>query len=733
MGTVLIVHDGRIFSLVVAYVLRNVYGRDGWNVLFDGSAAYIETSEIWELRVGNVSGELYDRVIIAGITFNETAREQCERILQELADSTEVHVWTYRWPDGYENVNCVEVFVPQFDLHGPWRNRISESERSLLRLVEIGYKDLPRGQAAPEDLRKAIALRQWFYENRASLVERLNEEKWDLLITDLAERVDEAAEPLLLGAIGPLHMMSPVVSLDLNEHALNQEEAAIGFFAQSQELDEDVVVVALAEYREEPRIYLARPLASGIRPSIEWLVHETNDIDIRVVSEGRVWAGPQDVRHLRFPAGANRESVLEARDRIVSFAARVADLQEGLRTPPVGIVRLLADAATRCLERIDLFGQYQANSDGLRFDATQTRMLVDRSNRNDALRATLILHLRAESLDAAAFLLSEGSRNLARLESLLEGALLSQEVSSGPWLGEFALALRLRLDVHISLPRSASALLGKMRAPSTVAYDLADLSSAIRPESRIGQGLRRHSVSKLVVYNQSETIGPSLPFAMLLVETARQIQSIRAEQRGSRNTIQALDLFAGSGVASKMLAREVPGARVFAVDLMIRGSDVEIYDFPSVTWLRADARIVVGKNGAVDRHFDIVGVDPPHRQLLEIVFAEYGQYGTLIDNLVEVADWVLMYVGHTAQAGRLDLVNSLLAERCPRLAWIRIGQEMLVLTGPEADSGVEFNDLVERILRVGGGRIVDNGWELARMDGYRAKSPRVQTYPVSGG
>ena len=168
--------------------------------------------------------------------------------------------------------------------------------------------------------------------------------------------------------------------------------------------------------------------------------------------------------------------------------------------------------------------------------------------------------------------------------------------------------------------------------------------------------------------------------------------------------MEVLDLFAGSGVAAKMVAKEVPGASVLAVDLMIRGSEIDIEDVPQVTWLRTDARVAVGDRGAVDRRFDLVGLDPPHGDLIGLVFGKEEGQQALVDNVSNVADWALMYVGHATQAGRVDLINVLLAGRFKRTAWLQLGQEILVLMGPKKYLGVRFETFVSELLSTGGAR-----------------------------
>lgn len=116
-------------------------------------------------------------------------------------------------------------------------------------------------------------------------------------------------------------------------------------------------------------------------------------------------------------------------------------------------------------------------------------------------------------------------------------------------------------------------------------------------------------------------------------------------------------------------------------------------------WLRADARAVVEQNSPlIEQSFDVIGLDPPHSELVELLFGAEGR-----DSLVRLctlrSSLLVLYQGHSTQRGRLDLVTNGLAED----GWVhrsilQVEEELIVVGSTAKGDEQSFRRLLGRIV-----------------------------------
>ena len=378
-------------------------------------------------------------------------------------------------------------------------------------------------------------------------------------------------------------------------------------------------------------------------------------------------------------AGLSRQDLPTLLPRLHSFAAAAFSGKYGERTPNPALTRVLHDSATRALRRLDLKGQYVAS---LNCDPSRTRIRIDQGNRSARERATVVLRLLAGDANAAAFLYAGNGYNLNKLERLLEGILLGLGSYQSAWLGSLRVPERLRIDVH--MPSGIGAALGdRLRTVPEVepvsltrAIDLGLLTSQSSIHSILSAGRVTRDIN-MILYRESETIGPSVQFAWLVGGLASEVGSSLG--RG----IQVLDLFAGSGLVAREILSKQNTARVYCVDAAISALQASVKGLAGVTWLRTEAhRACGGADALLDMEFDLISMDPPHAAVFDLLFRAVSPDRTFIDQVSHRAPWLVVYQGHVSQFGRARSLERTLAERYQCTALWTMGAETIMIAGP---------------------------------------------------
>jgi hypothetical protein len=711
-----ILHDGRIMGTVAACLLSRVHKRRGESVDISYDANGLHTQEFWTNVTMHFDPEQYDHLVLCGITYHEIDPTSCNATLADLAERTALTVWSHRWPDGYAYSPAIDtVLVPQYDFYTTIRHELSDAELTLFRLAQILYRDLPTAQIGAEDRLASQGLDTLFESDATEIFESLRDGDPEDLI-QMLQRAGGTPDPVAATPISEVvspHSVYPVLSFDLKPSAQGREERYINYYARGEEIENECIAVATRFFGDTERLYVTRPRSTGSLPSVEWLLREADDHRIA----GLTWLGPQDARHVRLDPQLSPRDKLALRDLLVEYIKTAQGRDEGQRRPPAGLTRYMYEVATEALRGLDLLGTYTREDPTLEFLPSRTWLLLDKGNRTGSPRSTLVLHVLVSSIDGAVFLFGNEGYNFGKLERLLEGSLLGLHAGASSWVGSIELPRRVRVDVHIGDGLDMGDLPKALRVPSTrgIPVQTAFRTDTIVSTSRIGRALADLGIETLVLLSESETIGPSIPYAILASELCRQL----ASQRGSAadnytRRFEVLDLFAGSGVSARVIVNEIPNANVLAVDLMIRSTDVHLADVPGITWLTADARTVIGDTGLVDRRFDLICLDPPHALLLDLVFGHHEDSQPLVTRLAMASGWLIMYIGHASQEGRIHIVDALMSSQYKNRAWFQIGQEVVLVAGPNAHGDQPFEDTIRSLMHTAEGRLDAAGWTLRR-------------------
>jgi hypothetical protein len=681
---VLVVHDTRSVGFLAAAVIARVRVRQGEEVAaYFGREATRDVGAFWASAADRLPLAGVDHVVLSSVTFDRRQPEVCRAVLDHIAATvgSRAEIWSHRWPDGYRDRD--EVYVPPFELVERYRMELGPPELRLLRLSLIMSRQVPRHRIDAEDQRLADRLDLRLWDDPEGAWKALRQAP-EALLAEL-DRLGAApvARPDWGRVVG---VDDAVVDVDLAGGARGFEEKAVEQLLADADVAEHAVAVAPVHDQDGSRLYLCRRGGLLDRPSLRHLV--ATDGPRLGLPAASHWFGPPDALHLPLEDAEGGEAAGPAlQRRVAEFAAHAARATTGEREPDAAVTKLVWRAAVQALQNLDLLGRYTADmpegGPALQVRPEEIRKLLAVGNRGNELRHTLIVTVTAHTADAAAFLFLDGGYNLLKLERLLEGVLLGLRSLPSGWLELVEPPSRLRVDVSCP-PEVARALPHVMRrTPKVAATDLAEATQAgaVAPESNVAEALRRFDTDRLIVRGQSETIGPSVPYALLLATTASEV----ATAAGRCARVQ--DLFAGSGLASLVVHHRQPGEpTIHAVDDSVsRREAVAADDASGLLWLRTDVcHVLGGEHAILEERYDVTGMDPPHAALFDLVFDTAGETDTsLLGRAAASCDWLVIYQGHVTQRGRADLLTPHLGACFARAACWQIGQELLLLCGPD--------------------------------------------------
>ena len=351
----------------------------------------------------------------------------------------------------------------------------------------------------------------------------------------------------------------------------------------------------------------------------------------------------------------------------------------------------------------------------LSFNPARTIVRIDRGNRGGAntVRRTLVLSLHVRSASAAAFLLRGDGFNLLKLEQQLQGVLFGLQKSSYPWLWSVRLAARVRIDARLDGVRLQELSPHLMRDVEPLALDAAVKSGVLADDStihrRISNAVRdRPDMGSLVLYRESELIGPSVHYAHACGALARALAESGLLTDPAH--MRVLDLFSGSGFSALIVTKRCPSAQVFCIDQWIPQNVSLVAANPHVVWLRTSAEAVLGignRDSVLEGRWDLVTMDPPHAALIGMIYQ-------LLDAISARTGWLVIYQGHTSQNGRTKALEPVLLDRFSHVGLLRIDSEEIIVAGstensPNGRTGPRqsFGDILEVAVKILG----DEGWE----------------------
>jgi hypothetical protein len=682
---VLIVHDGRLPGGAGAVVLARLLTRADsraitvQHLLTGQNALYFWTTETGRLLE---EGDKRTKLILFGVTFYDFEDGLASEALFALERAYgELEIWSHRWPDGYSRSSRNVNIPPQDIVYGPLGYELTPPEKRLLRLSLVAARAVPT-EGRDEDVAMVNALTQWLEADPAN---------WDRLVSepDLASLLLEAQSARTSGSrvadATVIEEHTDFIDLNIAGRHVSHEIAIIDDVLADRRAANNTVVVA---WLGTDRVLLCRRDAQQELPSLRWLIDNRLHAAVPVALRGEAY-GPQDSVYFRLTDVGTKSAL---RPAMRELAKQLAAASTGGRYLTAAVARDVAGIANRVFRSIDLTGQFtRSDNPQIEVVASDLYDLIHTSSRTGERRHTLTMPIRVYGPSAIAFLYMDGGYNSDKAERLLEGAMVGLSGRGVAWLGLPPQSGRLRLDIRPMLQADddISAVRQALRAPRIKSIASEGLVAA---ESVIGKVLSNVQLDRLVTIADSETIGPSIAHALTLLAAG-------AALREGANKVSILDLFAGSGVANRLLSNA--GFDVTSVDLYVSASSVglDLSNSPTGLWLRADARAVVHKSHPlIEQKFDVIGLDPPHSELVELLFgAEQGE--SLVRLCALRSDLLVLYQGHSTQRGRLDLVMNGLAEA----GWIHrtillVEEELIVVAATERTGADEFTQLVHRIV-----------------------------------
>lgn len=720
MTEYLLVHDCSTAAVLGAAVFCRIAQASGAEVqVWFDPAITGRTGKFWTDGVSNLLCR-DDRqrltLVLFGITFNDRDPGACLSAIERFeAEYSSVAIWTHRFPDGYRKAG-LDVRIPPDDLI--YNDPNDETLRIMGRFLD-GYDKqllttsliaaravpgdgLPDEQSLARKIAKGLDTHPqaiWQHLTNGSTSE-IPEVVWEESVQSLAGlfRLDRAYEKA-----------TKVVELSLaKEHARNAADA-LAAFAAVNALPKGAVMVCwiLNEESDAERLLLTRNDNDHEYPALRWLIEQRYASYIpEVLRNGHF--GPQDVVYFSIPQGATRAELSYSID---SLATKLAAHESGGRFLTAALTRDIARVGNELLKSIDLTGKYTAASQpDIRIAEETIYVLLHRSSRTGRRQATLTVPIEARGAAAVAFLYRENGYNLQKLERALEGSLVALRMRSLTWMqpkglreANVHLPARVRLDIRPlkgrgdSDARFAQAVQAALGVGGMSTIDMRQ--GNVADDSIIGNVLNRARLKKLVCYNESETIGPSVAHALVLLSTASVAgewisRGRRADNAGHRMTV--LDLFSGSGIANRLLTEEKHS--VTSVDRYVPAGAVGLEFGTDGLWLKADARDVLdADNPILSQRFDVIGLDPPHAELLDALFASQGQ-NSLVRACANRSSLLVLYQGHSTQAGRLPLLMAgLQASGYPYASILQIEEELVIVAATKGLSG-SFSDFVTTVI-----------------------------------
>lgn len=707
MPKTVIVHDGRLTGGLGATVLARVLHRAS----ADGITVYPlppnSTSEtFWVDKAADIKNlpRLDESILILfGITFLDIDDDLCVRQLLDLhAACAHLEIWTHRWPDGFSdfaetihkldagNSAAPEVIVkiPPNDIIYDKHLGIllSSDEKRLLRLTLYSAGIIARNDAGDDLLLSALS--QWITKEGATAWDRLVD------VEDLAVIIDEVLhnyereENLFRGVT--IEEVSPEdnfveVSFDI-EVLHNRKIEMLDSVLDKLDLSEKAVVLA---WFNADRVLLYRRDRLHEYPSIRWMVE--NRFEDIVPQELRFKQyGPQNAAY--FPITLDQKSRI--RQPMRELAKACARSTYGGRYLQASLARDIADIANSVIRSVDLRKKYTNVAEPtIKVDAAKIYELLHVGSRTGRPRRTLTLPVDVVGAAATAFVFRGSGYNFQKIERLLEGALIGLKHRNLQWLGEDSVPDRLRIDVRPVLDEESLNANEVARSIQGAPMESVPATGLVEKDSLIGRFLDALQMNSLVSYAESETIGPSVAHALTLLAVAAAV----AEKEFARARV--LDLFSGSGVANKLL--RMGRNNVVSVDLYVAASSIGLEAEDLGLWLKADARKVLDRfDPILERKFDVIGLDPPHSELVELLFGTQENQVSLVELIADRADLMVMYQGHTTQRGRLHLISRGLM----RAGWecveiLQVEEELIVIAGkgPYWGASDKFQKLINGV------------------------------------
>ena len=701
----LVVHDVGAVGLLSGVVLARVFQRAGEHVEL-ASASWCEAArhvpDAWRW-LEQVDVDDVDRVVLVSVAYDARQPHRCLSVLRRLTrqTTTALEVWSHRWPDDYHYHAGLDVAIPPQDIAERHRFALEPAELQLLRLAlpagreialsEMSDSDRYLVRALDHQLLEPDVLRTALWEDPQAALERL-------------EQVPAQARSVPPGDAEMSWAGECTVLIDLAASNRARAEKVVEALLEQRDVPADTIAIAFCP-DPEPRILLVRAGSDRKRPSLRWLLQTYGPrFGLPPLP---AWVGPQDAVSLLLgqPRLPERSKLAE---RLSAFCEHVAPRRTGQRRPPAGLLRPLWRSAQRALRSLDLLGEHvQGCPPALSIDPGRISQLLATGNRSGVLRETCIVRVTARTPDAAQFLFAGGGYNLTKLENELQGVLHGLAEHRTAWLAGDELPGRLRVDVEFQeqaleeFPRAMQ----EAAAVRLVATDAATDSGLLAPGSSMRHAVTDLGLPGVVVHHGSETIGPSVPYALLLSEAARIIAD------SSQRAPCVLDLFAGSGTGMRSVLAVRPDARVHAVDATVAGLEQrEHRRYPSALWLRADA-IEVLHGHPVDESYDLIGMDPPHAALFDLLLSRRDGL-TALEAASRRAPWLVLYQGHTTQSGRAWALAHHLREVYARVCAWTVGQELLLLAGPDTAGELSFDRLVHSVEPGLRDRAGSFGWQI---------------------
>jgi 16S rRNA G966 N2-methylase RsmD len=692
MTKYLIVHDGRVPAGLGAVVYHRLLRRAGVASEIQSIGTTHGAQYFWSEYVGKLLGRptaSEERLVLFGVTFLDLFPDRCDERIRELKEKYEsLEIWSHRWPDGF--ALKWDVLIPPEDIaFGELSEFLTPVEKRYLRLSLIAARAVPQESHASEDARIVQSLDE---------LAANDPDVWNRAIES-----DDMRHVLQPGGIeaqdsqqnGELKIYSNsesthLLEVEIPKKLATREIAHIDSLLNDLELPDETVVLA---WLAKDRVLLYRRDRGLKRPSLRWLIEERFAELVPPVIRDEHY-GQQDAVYFQIGRGFQTKHASTMQD----LAKRLVDQTTGGRFLSAALSRSIAQLANQILRDIDFRGLYTSHSaPTLTVSPNELYELIHTSSRSGEMRRTLTVQIRAESPRAIGFIYRDGGYNLQKIERMLEGAMFGMKRRELAWLGPSGVPGRLRVDVHpIFDVEDIPAIQAVLQEPRMTSFQREP--KFVSDDSVIGKFQTYLDMGNLVAYAESETIGPSVAHAMTLLSAAETIA--KSAQR-SHGRSEVLDLFSGSGAANRLLSRW--NHSVVSVDMYVDVRSLGLKKEDDGMWLRADARDVVAAEGAIlDRRYDVIGLDPPHSELVEIMFGATEQTTSLTELCSARSKILVMYQGHSTQSGRLSIVREgLKRSNWPHVVVIQVEEELIVLAAStEAGYSSEaFDSFVETTVR----------------------------------
>ncbi len=721
-SSALIVHESSTHARIAAAVAGRSLNRLGVEVRYFGNKETTgNTKRFWTETIHHLPMEGVGALVLCCITWpdwNPEEQESARGVLSSLAQQLELVIaLSARWPDGYASVPQIQQLLVPSDFESLFS--IDEDDRHLLELMLCDRRQVPKSRM-PGSFGTVDVLGALLSEGTLTV---------EQLATSPRRILEEAS------AQKETPTQAIVKTLDISEQKADWlfVEFPQDFDSHGAKILEGVLAlkscdgIGIGEWHDDvrTRFYLVRE-SEGDLPSIDFLLSDCGDafgIGTRSMLEfGAKWNGPQDAKIITIKRPLSDAHRHKIRFSLQEFCLRANGQKSGNRTPPVATIRTFTTAGNAMLRGLDLTRRHTSESgSSLEFVPSRCFILRDQGNRSNEVRRTLVLTIRIASGDAGAFLFSRGGYNLMKLEHQLQGLLLGLREQRSMSYGLEGIS-RLRVDTQFE-GTSAAMLANSMREmPEVCALEVSDAVALglLDRDSNVFKALKRTN-GRIVLYMGSETIGPSIPFALAVLELARLLDEVRTRvvSKEEDRPIRVLDLFSGSGQTARYLNQLPRPPRVVAIDLNISADQVGLEDAEHVAWLQIDVqRALLEDPPLLSTNFDIVCMDPPHSVLLDLLLGSInsGTSCTLLNQQRVGFDWLVIYQGHVTQAGRSRVVVEGLKSTFKIIQVWQVGSEMLVLGAPERWRGEAGADLLGRVRAALAKAVEEYGWTANRVE-----------------